>query len=346
MENIDLKTDSKKKRKRRRRWIGRVLLVIALVLVILAINPVRTILSLRRVDGYPLYTMHWQGGYQGLMGGWRWLYPRIFTGGGGSGGDACAIFAALGEPDHSLLGRGFDWGYSPALLLFINPPGGYASVSMVDLTHLGLAGEPEEGLSVWQKMRMLAGPLFPLDGMNECGLIVAVATLAGSSDKHEDDKSFIHCLAAVRWILDHCRTVAEALTWLGGVDIGFTPVVGLHLMLADPTGNAAVVEWIDGEPCVIRNEQPWQAATNFALAKIKDPDEVTCSRYRLILAALEKRQGKLTVAQALDILKQVADKTPWSVVYDMDAREMHLVMNRQFDRVYRFDLKGGRMVGE
>ena len=36
-------------------------------------------------------------------------------------------------------GRNFDWEFSPALLLFTDPPDGYASVSMVDLTFLGIS---------------------------------------------------------------------------------------------------------------------------------------------------------------------------------------------------------------
>lgn len=35
---------------------------------------------------------------------------------------AGSFFAALGDADHRLLGRNFDWRYSPARLLFTDPP--------------------------------------------------------------------------------------------------------------------------------------------------------------------------------------------------------------------------------
>ena len=51
-------------------------------------------------------------------------------------------------------GRNFDWQYSPALLLFTNPPDGYASVSMVDIEYL-VGAENTEGLltCLWQNGR-------------------------------------------------------------------------------------------------------------------------------------------------------------------------------------------------
>ena len=49
---------------------------------------------------------------------------------------ACSLFAALGSADASLYGRNFDWDHSPALMLFADPPGGFASVSMVDIAYL------------------------------------------------------------------------------------------------------------------------------------------------------------------------------------------------------------------
>ena len=43
-----------------------------------------------------------------------------------------------------LLGRNFDWYEHPALILFTDPPDGYASVSMVDISYLGVKGDIEQ----------------------------------------------------------------------------------------------------------------------------------------------------------------------------------------------------------
>jgi len=48
---------------------------------------------------------------------------------------ACSCFYANGN--RPIFGRNFDWYENPSLLLFTDPPGGYQSVSMVDISYLG-----------------------------------------------------------------------------------------------------------------------------------------------------------------------------------------------------------------
>jgi len=89
-----------------------------------------TLASLEQIDDYPLYTMRYVGDYPRT-------FPEVSELPGRWGAAwACSLFAALGDPDNRLYGRNFDWQYSPALLLFTDPPDGYASVSMVDLAYL------------------------------------------------------------------------------------------------------------------------------------------------------------------------------------------------------------------
>ena len=63
-----------------------------------------------------------------------------------------------------LYGRNFDWQYSPALLLFTDPPDGYASVSMVDIAYLGFDGKKAgtvTDLSLTERARLLFAPSWP-----------------------------------------------------------------------------------------------------------------------------------------------------------------------------------------
>ena len=123
-----------------------------------------TLGSLAQVDDFPLYTMRYYADYHGRRaaaddradGGWAsHVGPPLETFGERvsvrermPGGEpvptgepvpawACSLFAALGDADNMLYGRNFDWRHSPALLLFADPPDGYASVSMVDIAYLG-----------------------------------------------------------------------------------------------------------------------------------------------------------------------------------------------------------------
>ena len=104
---------------------------------------VATLSSLKKVDDFPLYTMHYYDSGKPALSSLVVLSasanaPRSVTW-------ACSLFAALGGAD-KFYGRNFDWVDSPALLLFTHPTNGYASVSMVDLAYLGF-GEKVDRLT-------------------------------------------------------------------------------------------------------------------------------------------------------------------------------------------------------
>ena len=135
-----------------------------------------TLASLEKVDEYPLYTMHFQGAYD----------QRVVPAGAGAAPAAhagpswgCALFAALGDEQDMFYGRNFDWDYSPALLLFTDPPDGYAAVSMVDIGYL--VGEEAAGrlleLPLAERAALLDAPFWPFDGMNEWGLAIGMAAV-------------------------------------------------------------------------------------------------------------------------------------------------------------------------
>ena len=115
--------------------------------------------------------MHYYGEYSRSRTGWSWPPgPDL----------ACSLFAAFGEAGDTLFGRNFDWEFSPALLLFTDPPDGYASVSMVDLTFLEIspaAARTLTDLSPAERTALLAAPSMPFDGMNEYGLTIAMAAV-------------------------------------------------------------------------------------------------------------------------------------------------------------------------
>jgi hypothetical protein len=83
-----------------------------------------TLNSLKRVDKYPLYTMTYHGAYHQDVYTFSSLKPRsdLATPQPAWG---CSLFAAFGDGKDMFYGRNFDWRYSPALLLFTDPPEGY-----------------------------------------------------------------------------------------------------------------------------------------------------------------------------------------------------------------------------
>jgi len=314
----------------------------------LSADQAATLGSLERVDDYPLYTMRYYGSYARRVssapgaGGPGSPPP---PGGGGEGvaaGPACELFAALGDPEHMLYGRNFDWEYSPALLLFTDPPDGYASVSMVDIAYLGFGGDRAgrvADLPLAERQALLRAPYWPFDGMNEHGLAVGMAAVPPGAMRPDPAKQTIDSLGVIREILDRARDVDQGMAILRSynVDMGGGPP--LHYLLADPSGRSVLVEFYQGRMVVMPNQAPWHAATNFLRAAAGDSAVGECWRYDTLQRRLAQAEGRLAVPQALELLGDVSQpSTQWSVVYGMSSGQVDVVMGRGYDHPRTFPM--------
>lgn len=255
---------------------------------------------------------------------------------------ACSLFAALGDSDNMLYGRNFDWKYSPALLLFTDPPDGYASVSMVDIAYLGF--DPEEmsaltELSLLQRRALLNTPFMPFDGMNEHGLAIGMAAVPPGNMTPDPSKETVGSLMMIREMLDHAREVEEAIALVESynVDMGSGPPV--HYLIADASGRSVLVEFYRGEMEVIPSEKPWHLATNFLRSAAGESAQGKCWRYDNIYERLAESGGRLAGREVLDLLAQVSQgNTQWSVVYEMSTREAMVTMGPDYSKVDSFRL--------
>lgn len=296
-----------------------------------------TLSSLEQVDDYPLYTMRYYGSYPGearSFGPPGLSQPRIVSAQTGCRlAWGCSLFAALGDEDNRFLGRNFDWQFSPALLLFTDPPDGYASVSMVDIEYLGFEGERSRDLTdlpLEARRSLLDAPSLPFDGMNEKGLAVGMAAVPGEDMPYDPQKRGVDQLGIIREILDHSATIEEAVEIMRSynIDMGSVPV---HYLIASASGESAVVEFYQGEMIVFRNEPPWQTATNFLLASTKGQTQGQCWRYDLIEQRLKEWEGKASFEDALRLLEDVSqDNTQWSILYHMTSGDLDIVMGRDY----------------
>lgn len=307
-----------------------------------------TLTSLELVNDFPLYTMHYYGDYRtavvselarGPTLSEERIPPLPINW-------ACSLFAALGDAQNSTYGRNFDWEFSPAMLLFTDPPDGYASISMVNLGFMRTWGE-EVGqlteLPLEKRKVLLRAPFLPIDGMNEHGLVVAMAAVPRSRAAYDQNKDHIGSLGVIREMLDYATDVDEAVNILGSYNIDWSGGPPIHYLVADRTGRAILVEFYEGEMVVFPNEQPWHQATNFLLAAVGDSPEGNCWRYDKIRQHLGDTGGKLSTQGALDLLSNVAQTgTQWSVVYGIDGGDIIIVMGRDYDELNSFhqDLVG------
>ncbi|SFE01374.1 carcinine hydrolase/isopenicillin-N N-acyltransferase family protein [Thermophagus xiamenensis] len=88
-------------------------------------------------------------------------------------------------------------------------------------------------------------------------------------------------------ILAYCSTVEDALMFLEKEKIALT---NSHMMFGDKTGNAVVVEWVDGERKLVRIENHKLLMTNFLLTR-PETGNYPCYRYKSIedrIQAMEK----------------------------------------------------------
>ena len=313
--------------------------------------------SLRKVDDFPLYTMHYAGSYG---------EPIAELNGQGSEESsneaaqtleqtwACSLFAAFGansvvgassgDSSGMLYGRNFDWRFSPALLLFTDPPGGYASVSMVDIEYLGYGGERSaelDQLPLGERVRLLDAPMIPFDGMNEMGLVMGMAAVPPGDIQPDPDKEVIGSLGVIREVLDHASDVDEAVAIIANYNVDMGDGPPLHYLIADATGQGVLVEFFRGEMIVIPNQLPWHRATNFLRSAHDDSAEGVCRRYDELDQTLEEKEGQLSTTEAMDLLQRVSqENTQWSVVYSMNSGEVLVAMGREYDDLHAFDMDG------
>jgi hypothetical protein len=303
-----------------------------------------TLSSLEQVDDYPLYTMRYYGAYEQRASS---AEPVLSEAEGTAllPAWACSLFAAMGDADHAfgmLYGRNFDWEYSPAVLLFTDPPDGYASVSMVDIAYFGFEGDRAgtiTDLPLIERQALLYTPFWPFDGMNERGLAVGMAAVPPGDMRPDPNKETMGSLGVIRQMLDHADNVDEALAILQSYNVDMEGDIPIHYLLADSSGRSLLVEFYEGEMVVIPNETPWHLATNFLRASTGESAEGECWRYDEISQRLTEAEGRLTVQGAMDLLADVAQgSTQWSVVYGMSSGDVNVTMGQKYDNVHTFHL--------
>ncbi|MGB2895321.1 MAG: C45 family peptidase [Anaerolineales bacterium] len=300
--------------------------------------------SLQKVDEHPLFVMHFQGPHREVpfsapeandlqQSDLEQNPPPPW---------ACSLFATLADPQSGVLGRNFDWEFSPALLLFTDPPDGYASVSMVDLAYLFDTSTVTQlmDLDINARGPLLNTPLMPFDGMNEKGLAIGMAAVPKSPTPFDQINESAGSLRIIRMILDHAASVEEALTIMDSVNILWNGGPPLHYLIADASGTAVLVEFVAGEMVVIYNTNPWHQATNFLLSNANGSAEGISKRYDLLTERLQEEQGDLSLGEAMELLSNVSQSsTQWSIVYQLYTGRISLTMGRRYSEVHAFQLK-------
>jgi Acyl-coenzyme A:6-aminopenicillanic acid acyl-transferase len=303
---------------------------------------INTLNSLQKINDYPFYTLTYYGDY----GFGKYLetgqMPSFFAAAPAADDRyACTCFAAMGSDSCRLFGRNFDWTTHIALLLFSDPPDGYASVSMIDLEHSGYSdtNPPDAGNN---RYNLLQAPFLPMDGMNEKGLAVGIMAVPQAQAPYVPGRVTLYTAFVVRLLLDYAASVEEAIELIDDYNISFATGTPCHFMVADSSGQSVIIEFIDGTTRITRPDEALQVCTNFIVYGTQAPDNVTCWRYNTAYDLLRGDGGDVDQDRAMYILSRVVQGQPystmWSMVYNLKTLGVDVVINSDFQVRYHFQL--------
>lgn len=127
--------------------------------------------------------------------------------------------------------------------------------------------------------------------------------------------------------------------------------VSCHSLFADASGDAMVLELIDGEPVITDIEGKYLVVANFPNAWLDDrPFEELleipyggADRYAVVDAYVKDRVDTFTAtdglhALALAVNENIFSPTAYSMVFDPANRAIYLTLRGDFDRVWKIDM--------
>jgi penicillin V acylase-like amidase (Ntn superfamily) len=257
---------------------------------------------------------------------------------------ACTTFC-MSDGKSVVFGRNYDFEFGDGMLL-VNKRG---------MNKFGSAREnPAHWISKYGSVTFNQyGRDAPQGGVNEKGLVVELMWLDATKYPARDQRPNLGQVEWIQYLLDNYATVGEVLARADDLRIfGRAPI---HYLVSDRTGNAAVLEFLDGKLVVTTGKDlPDKALANDTYANARahadtktgqSPAFTRSSLDRFAAAAAGVKQfesagsGKSPVAESFAILDRVAQPgyTRWKIVYDLTALRIHWRTDRN-DNVRHLDI--------
>ena len=122
-----------------------------------------------------------------------------------------------------------------------------------------------ENFSYEKKKPLINTVFYTPDGINEKGVVVALAAVQSQKLNEDTSKAYINCSYLIREILDHAKDIEEAMAIIKKYNIMndvWSGTFDQHLLIADASGRSVIAEISNGEFQFIHNTANWQATTN------------------------------------------------------------------------------------
>lgn len=258
----------------------------------------------------------------------------------------CSTFTVT-DGGHNYFCRNFDTKNSNIAALFIHtaPKDGYESVSLADVGSLGLSiGSADDGKTDVSLVAL--APLLAVDGMNEKGLAVSAMVLDEDPACQDTGKNKIMTTVAMRLLLDRAADADEAVELLSGFDMWCPNIPrDFHFMVADAKGNCKLIEYVENEMKVMDHRY----STNFYVSPEMFGRGHGIERYEKLEKELTENNFSLSREDARALMIDVSQYgneatesyTIWSNLYDLNDKEVSVVVERNFDTPYVYRLGTG-----
>jgi choloylglycine hydrolase len=241
---------------------------------------------------------------------------------------ACTTFCATGGGE-VLFGRNYDFEIGQGYVM--TNARGVAKTSMAG-TLRWTSRHASVTFNQW-------GREFPMDGMNEAGLVIALMWLDGTVYPR-DERPALRVLEWIQYGLDNYSTVEELLDNVEKTRIGGG--APLHYLVGDAKGDAATIEYLGGRLVVHRGKTlPARVLANDTyerslahLGRQKGVPRGIGSLDRFARTSMLLGEKPVNTDRAFEILGSVAQPgwTRWSVVYASRRREISWVSDKNAKR--------------
>lgn len=185
------------------------------------------------------------------------------------------------------------------------------------------------------------GKEMPHGGMNEKGLVVELMWLQGTSYPATDQRAAVNELQWIQYQLDNCASIEEVIATDKLLRIDRNNAAPLHYLIADASGKAATIEFLNGAMVVHKgNELRFPVLTNSTYesslqqldpsTRSKEPSN-SFDRFTTACSLLQQYQSGNSnippVDYAFTMLNKVSQSqyTKWSIVYDISNKKIEFI---------------------
>ncbi len=324
------------------------ILLFASILYINFYNEIITIRSIKRINDIPVYEINYRGEYAfdkylmtgsnnygeyidfmnaNLLKGIPKIYYDNFE---------CSTFFAKTPEGHYILARNLDTAVAIPFVLKTNSKNGFKTVGMANLHNVSWSNE-----NLVSKFTALAAPYYTFDGMNEKG--VAIGSLSvpiGSKSDINDNKITLYDYSVIRLTIEKAKNVEDAIQQLLQYNVKMEDKYPSQYMIADATGNCAVIDYVDGSMKVVEKEGNYQIATNMLLYNNENHLGYSSERFKEFEKVLYKKNGIISIEDALKLLieQTVPGEAQWSSVYDLTDKTMTVKFYGDYENTYTYKL--------